>query len=133
MSKRNAQTYEAIFTAIAEQSSTVFGVDLVPHTIITDFEAAAIAAFRTVFPSAVLCTWPFHFSQSILRHVQSEGLTRKYMEDKTVYVGVKMLIALAFVPVEDVGPMRHLRAVGAGCAAGVKFPLRVFRQHLRSW
>lgn len=61
-----------------------------PHTIITDFEAAAIAAFRAIFPSALIRN-----CLSSLRHVQTEGSTRKYLKDPKIYVGVRMLVAVA--------------------------------------
>ena len=44
----------------------------------------------------------FHFSQALWRQVQSNGLSTKYKEDEYFRLNVKKLIALAFVPVEDV-------------------------------
>ena len=44
----------------------------------------------------------FHFGQCIWRQIQSLGLRKKYLEDKSFHFNVKKLIALAFVPVADV-------------------------------
>ena len=44
----------------------------------------------------------FHFSQAVWRQVQSNGLSTKYREDEYFRLNVKKLIALAFVPVDDV-------------------------------
>ena len=43
-----------------------------------------------------------HFSQNIYRKVQSEGLQHQYMADETFSNNVKMLAALAFIPLNDV-------------------------------
>lgn len=44
----------------------------------------------------------FHFGQSVWRHVQDNGLSKKYQEDDTFRINVKKLIALAFLPVNDI-------------------------------
>ena len=44
----------------------------------------------------------FHFSQRIWHQIQSSGLRKKYLEDKSFHFIVKKLITLAFVPVSDV-------------------------------
>ena len=44
----------------------------------------------------------FHFSQAVWRQVQSNGLSTKYKEDEYFGLNVKKLIALAFIPVDDV-------------------------------
>ena len=44
----------------------------------------------------------FHFGQCIWHQIQSLGLRKKYLEDKSFHFNVKKLIALAFVPVSDV-------------------------------
>lgn len=58
---------------------------------------AAIKSYGNVVKACL-----FHLSQSVYRHVQSEGLQKKYAEDADIRDGVHMLCALAFVPVEDV-------------------------------
>ncbi|CAM4983192.1 unnamed protein product [Rotaria socialis] len=44
----------------------------------------------------------FRFSQAAWRQVQSKGLTTKYKEDEVFRLNVKQLIALAFVPLDQI-------------------------------
>ncbi|CAF1531365.1 unnamed protein product, partial [Rotaria sp. Silwood1] len=44
----------------------------------------------------------FHFSQAIWQQVQEKGLVTKYREDEYFRLNVKKLIALVFVPVDEV-------------------------------
>ena len=44
----------------------------------------------------------FHFSQAIFRMIQSLGLQNKYKDDENFAHKVRMLVALAFVPLPDV-------------------------------
>ncbi|GAB0100308.1 forkhead box protein P1 [Sergentomyia squamirostris] len=76
---------------------------LQPQSIITDFEKAAMNAFRAEFPSAQLQGCYFHFNQAIIRQLKTiPGLFKKYKTDLAVQVAVKKLLALAYIPVHDV-------------------------------
>ena len=44
----------------------------------------------------------FHFGQSVWRHVQSKGLSKKYQEDDDFRSNIKKLIALAYLPLDDI-------------------------------
>ena len=44
------------------------------HTLVVDFETAAINAMSSVFPDATVNGCSFHFRQAIVRRVQKEGL-----------------------------------------------------------
>ena len=44
----------------------------------------------------------FHFGRCIWLQIQSLGLRKKYLKDKSFHFNVKKLITLAFVPVSDV-------------------------------
>ena len=44
----------------------------------------------------------FHMGQSVWRHVQLLGLQNKYVNDDAFRLNVNKLIALAFVPIDDV-------------------------------
>lgn len=67
-----------------------------------DFEKAFVKAFRSLFPITLIKGCHFHFGQCIYRHIQSGGLQVKYGNDSDFALAVKKLIALAFVPVDDV-------------------------------
>lgn len=71
----------------------------------TDFERAALNAFKDTFPSASNRGCFFHFSQCIWRKIQENPEIRmKYenLQDPDFSLHVRELAALAFVPVSDV-------------------------------
>lgn len=67
-----------------------------------DFEMAAIKSVQSHFENAEIHGCFFHFSQSIWRHVQQLGLAKIYSENGDFAVEVRMLLSLAFVPVDSV-------------------------------
>ncbi|CAM4830841.1 unnamed protein product [Rotaria magnacalcarata] len=88
--------YDHFFRRIMDED------DFDPETILSDFEAATIKSINSLFPNIVHKGCLFHFGQCIWRQIQSHGLQKKYQEDKSFHLGIKKLIALAFVPVLDV-------------------------------
>ena len=44
----------------------------------------------------------FHFGQCVWRHVQDNGLAKKYQEDDDFRSNIKKLIALAYLPLDDI-------------------------------
>lgn len=74
-----------------------------PATITIDFEAAAINAFSAHFPSASIHGCFYHLCQSLWRRVQQSGLTEQYRTDVQLRTAIKMLAALSFLPVDQVG------------------------------
>ena len=93
-----------------------------PLTATMDFEMANIKAIKEQFPSVSLQGCMFHLGQrycllhfsischflsfihffSMWRQVTSLGLRREYMADEESRLFIKMILALAFVPPEDV-------------------------------
>ncbi|XP_024889570.1 uncharacterized protein LOC112465968 [Temnothorax curvispinosus] len=67
-----------------------------------DFESSFASAFVKCFPDAEISGCHFHFGQRIWRKVQSVGLQVRYGQDSNFVLSIKMLVALAFVPVDDV-------------------------------
>ncbi|XP_024875569.1 uncharacterized protein LOC112456975 [Temnothorax curvispinosus] len=76
--------------------------NLKPKRVMVDYERAFIVAFRSKFTDCAISGCLFHFSQCIWRHVQSCGLQYNYNSDLRFCLNIKMLMALAFVPVHDV-------------------------------
>lgn len=75
---------------------------LQPEYIICDFEVAIINACRKLFPLSKLSGCLYHLTKNLLRRVQHEKLFRKYSNDKKFRLAVRSLVALAFVPPNDV-------------------------------
>jgi len=44
----------------------------------------------------------FHFGQCVWRHVQNNGLSKKYQENDDFRSNIKKLIALAYLPLDDI-------------------------------
>ncbi|CAF1624098.1 unnamed protein product [Rotaria magnacalcarata] len=68
----------------------------------TDFETGTIKSVKDMLPNILHKGCLFHFSQVVWRQVQSKGLTTKYNEDEVFRLNVKQLIALAFVPLDQI-------------------------------
>lgn len=97
MSNRTERTYLTAFNQLK-----VLEPRLNPLSIMTDFELAAINAFKIVFPAVNQRGCFFHFKQYIFRRVQALGLAEQYMNDGTFAHQIKMLGSLAFVPEAEV-------------------------------
>lgn len=67
-----------------------------------DFESAFMTAFTSCFSDANMSACFFHFTQSLWRNVQSGGLQKLYNNNVRFALNIKMLMTLAFVPVQDV-------------------------------
>ncbi|CAF1005735.1 unnamed protein product [Rotaria magnacalcarata] len=94
---KSADDYNLFFEKVLKQDN------FQPESIMTDFEAGTIKSVKDMLPifyTKVRCL--FRFSQAAWRQVQSKGLTTKYKEDEVFRLNVKQLIALAFVPLDQI-------------------------------
>lgn len=96
--RKTAATYTRVFRKILHLEP-----GLSPVTLLTDFEQAAIQAFRTVFPAAAPSACFFHLKQSVQRKVQESGLASLYSRDSRFREAVQLLPALAFLRPADIG------------------------------
>lgn len=76
--------------------------DCKPQYIISDFEVGAINAARKFFPKSKFHACFFHLCQSVWRHLQQIGLQGRYINDADFSKNVRQLLALAFVPSQDI-------------------------------
>lgn len=67
-----------------------------------DFEKASANAFHSCFPTTEIRGCFFHFSQSLWRKIQFDGLHTQYSEDAVFALEIRKLAALSFVPEVDV-------------------------------
>ena len=93
--------YLAVFSKLCDLALD-FGVELQFNYISTDFEMAAIMALKEVFPESKVRGCHFHFAQSIIRKVAEFGKKTLYNTDDVVSHQVRQLIALAYVPAEQI-------------------------------
>ena len=73
-----------------------------PLSVTIDFERAMMNACSKEFLNTELNGCFFHFSQCIFRAIQANGLKQRYETDASFALRMKMLPALAFVPVPTV-------------------------------
>ncbi|CAF1257971.1 unnamed protein product [Rotaria sordida] len=76
--------------------------DFEPASILSDFESGTIKTIKEVFPNIIHRGCLFHFGQCVWRHIQDNGLSKKYQEDECFRSNVRKLLSLPFVPVDDV-------------------------------
>lgn len=108
----NNGTVPAVYCLLPNKSTTIYNrmweyirrniPNLSPTRIIVDFEKAAISSIQTNFPVVKICGCYFHFSQSVWRHIQGDSdVLNRYKSDCDFNLHVRMIVALAFIPVED--------------------------------
>jgi len=74
-----------------------------PQSVMTDFEQAALLAFKTVYPDIQQRGCLFHMGQCLWRKIKSmEDLRLRYISDPNVALCIRQLLSLAFVPSSDV-------------------------------
>ncbi|XP_069101592.1 uncharacterized protein [Argopecten irradians] len=82
-------------------------LDLLPRraavqTLVADFEKATWAAARVTITGVVIRGCNFHWNQAIWRKVQEVGLQEEYMQKTDVYTTIRRVMALTFVPSDEV-------------------------------
>lgn len=96
-------TYMKIFNTLRTEMAEL---DLVfnPKKIMSDFESGLMPAVRLAFPDCVHKGCYFHHTQCIWREVQHKGLTNVYHEDHHSKKIIRMLMAVAFLPILAIRP-----------------------------
>lgn len=110
MPGKDAGSYQRMIGAIQAR------VNLQPHSILTDFEQAAISVFRVTYPGTRLIGCFFHLAQSCWRKVQEFGMQQQYVDDEEFSILCRMVPALAFVPTGEV--IQAFRSLAASIPVG---------------
>ena len=76
MSGKTTESYQNMLHMIMSRMSAPVACE----TVITDFEQAAITAFRNSLPNARVRGCFFHFQQSLIRKIGTLGLKEQYRE-----------------------------------------------------
>ncbi|XP_031348427.1 uncharacterized protein LOC116174627 [Photinus pyralis] len=90
-------TYTRVFRKLLELRP-----DLNPRSCVCDFEKAVHNSLSQVFDGVALHGCLFHLGQNLWRKVQELHLAGEYRDDPDFRANVKMVLALSFVPVQDV-------------------------------
>ncbi|CAF3834472.1 unnamed protein product [Rotaria sordida] len=93
---KSTKDYNSFLEKVLEQD------DFRPESIQTDFESGTLKSIKELLPNVSHKGCLFHFGQNVWRHVQDNSLSKKYQEDDTFRTNVKKLIALAFLPLNDI-------------------------------
>lgn len=91
LKNKTEKTYVRCLTLIKEKTK------LNPSLFVCDFEKGLSNAIETVFSNAKIQFCFFHFSQSIWRRIQQEGLTKEYKSNSDFKKLMKYTIATAFL------------------------------------
>ena len=95
--------YRKLFEIICRRVRRITGQAWVPQGIITDYERGVISVLETDFPEVehAGCFF-FHFTQAIYRNVCGSGLKRPYEENEAVKRIIRLLMASAHLPENQV-------------------------------
>lgn len=104
LSSKRTNQYTAALRAVKNAVDAYRINECNPTRIISDFELAIINAAQAVFPDVPVQCCLFHLGQSLYRKIQAEGLQQAYNnpEDRSIKQYTHMILALAYVPLEDV-------------------------------
>ena len=116
LSRKTRDAYEQLLNALVNRCADLGSV-LCPGALNTDFESAMLQASQIVFgPHCRQVTCYYHLSQSLWRKMQEFGLQATYKEEAAVELSFGRILALAFLPVEEVvAGMEHVRGVSPMC------------------
>lgn len=98
MTDRSATSYIRVLTELNNLNSA-----LQPKTVMTDFEQAALLAFKTVYPEIEQRGCLFHLGQCLWKRIQAnEERRQRYTSDPDFALSTRQVLSLAFVPIDDV-------------------------------
>ena len=92
--------YEQFFTKVCNALRNNNGNE--PDGFLVDFETVAINAIQNVLLQTDISDCFFHLSSNLWKHIQRAGLQERYMNDSQFGLLLRMIAALAFVPLQDV-------------------------------
>lgn len=95
--------YSTIFSEL-KSLALQKGLKFSPKSVLCDFERAILNSISLEFPETVRKGCFFHFCQAVYRKVQELGLAGLYLRNDNFRLLVRILMSLAFLPNEEVGP-----------------------------
>lgn len=122
MSGKRSKDYKAVLNAVLE----ILPAEPNVSSFVVDFEAGLWKALRSVFDDPVIHGCAYHFTQALWRKVQELGLQTLYCKRDNVYKIVKKVLALQFLPHEDIREAFH----ELSGKVGVIRPVREFMDYV---
>ncbi len=83
MHRRRSSDHVKVLKAYVNEASTTGKIPQKPQIIMTDFDSAAIKAFKQVFSGIISKGFMFHLGQNFMKRLGSIGLKTRYSEDLT--------------------------------------------------
>ncbi len=78
--------------------------ELLPQSLMGDFELASRNSMELAFPAASLGGCQFHYSQSLWKKIQKLGLSKLYQSNADYKKYVKKLMSLPYLPSAEISP-----------------------------
>lgn len=103
MSKKSQEMYTNALETLLDVANNL-NVNLNPTYILIDFEKAAISSIRDIFPNCTPLGCYFHWTQNLIKKLGFLHLKASYANDVSIFMGIKKLQALTFLPPERVIP-----------------------------
>ena len=97
MPNKSREMYNRLFTELK-----ALRPNMMPRTIMIDFERATLQAATDAFPTATVNGCFYHLRQNILRKIQTEGLQVAYQSNRDVEEQARMIAAIAFAPLAEI-------------------------------
>ena len=101
LSGKTTEIYKSLLEELIN-AALKFKLVLRPELILTDFELAAINAFKFYFPNAQIIGCWFHYGQCLFKKLVAFGLKSQYKNDPELRKWFKGFVALASIPVHKV-------------------------------
>ncbi|CAF1525012.1 unnamed protein product [Adineta ricciae] len=98
---RKKATYQELFQEVKSIAASM-GQIWQPDQIMSDFETGLMPAVSAEFPLCVHKGCFYHYSQCLYRRIQSTGLATAYSQDEALRSCCKKLMALPFLPINEV-------------------------------
>jgi len=131
---KRRETYEEVLRLVSESAQRI-GKVFNPMKFLLDYEEAMILSLRSRFPAASVKGCLFHYTQAIWRNCQAIGLASHYSTSQSVRNYVKSLMALPFVPTDQLEQALNILRQGLPPSDHPSRPLldRLEQYFYRTW
>ncbi|KAB0801582.1 hypothetical protein PPYR_02653 [Photinus pyralis] len=93
---KSRATYDCLFETIKTLAPALH-----PRSVTSDFELAAFKSLKNNFPQTEIRGCFFHLAKNMKKHLNEAHLIARYNNDAEFALHAKMIVGLAFVPMQD--------------------------------